>query len=365
MDLPGLVARMFCVGFEGTSVPAETRELIKRGVGGIIFFKQNFSNGQQFADLAAEVKSLAEWPLLTSIDQEGGRVQRLSEPFTRIPAMRAVGRRGTPKLAQDLGQMIGRELRAANIDLDFAPVLDVDTNPKNPVIADRSFGATSQVVTEMGLAFIDGLQSTGVAACGKHFPGHGDTSQDSHHDLPRLPHSMERLNEVELPPFEAANRAGVAALMTAHVIFEAIDPKFPATMSRAVLRGILRDRLGFKGVIVSDDLGMKAVAAHYSLEEALVRGANAGVDLFCIGHEPAVQRRAIDLLARAIERGEVSLDTIEAANERLEVLFEKYVRPPRRGPLNPFIGCAEHRALVEQFGTSDTAAHDPTAYRKS
>lgn len=364
MDLPGMVARMFCVGFEGTRLPAQTRELIERGVGGVIFFKQNFSSGQQFAELAAEVKSLVEWPIFTSIDQEGGRVQRLSEPFTQIPAMRDVGQRGPPKLAQDLGRIIGRELRAANVDLDFAPVLDVDTNANNPVIADRSFGDTSQLVTEMGLAFIDGLQASGVAACGKHFPGHGDTAQDSHHDLPRLPHGMERLNDVELPPFEAASRAGVAAIMTAHVIFEAIDPKFPATMSRPVLRGLLRDRLGFKGVIVSDDLGMKAVAEHYSLEEALVRGANAGVDLFCIGHEPAVQKRAIDRLTLAVERGEVSLDTIEAANERLEVLFEKYVRPPHHGSLDPIIGCAEHRALVEQFGTNETTAHDPTAYRK-
>jgi beta-N-acetylhexosaminidase len=267
------------------------------------------------------------------------------------------------ELGRNVGRLLGRELRAANVDMDFAPVLDVDTNPANPVIADRSFGRTPELVTDLGLALIDGLQSQGVAACGKHFPGHGDTAQDSHHALPRLPHAMDRLNAIELPPFARAAKAGVAAIMTAHVIFEAIDPEYPATMSKPVLTGLLRDRLGFEGVIVSDDLGMKAVAAHYSLEDVVIRGANAGIDFFCAAHDPSEQNRAINLLTKAVERGDVSRETIEAANRRLDALCERFVRPPRTGPLDPVVGCHEHQQLVALFGAETGPTHDPTNYR--
>jgi beta-N-acetylhexosaminidase len=208
---------------------------------------------------------------------------------------------------------------------------------------------------------IEGMQAEGVAACGKHFPGHGDTSQDSHHDLPRLPHGIERLEAVELRPFREASRAGVAAIMTAHVVFEAIDAQRPATMSRAVLTGLLREQIGFKGVIVSDDLGMKAVAAHYALQDVVTSGANAGVNLFLMAQDPAVQHQAIDALVKAVERGDVAHGVIEVANQRLDVLFQQFVKPPRRGPLSDVIGCATHQQLVRELGQTE-AGIDPTAY---
>ena len=361
-DLARAAARMFCVGFAGTSVPAETRALIGRGVRAAILFKRNFESAQQIAELCGELKRQAGGPFLNCIDQEGGRVVRLGEPFTQVPSMRAVGETGDAGLARRVGAVLGKELRAANIDMNLSPVLDVDTNPENPVIGDRSFGRMPARVTEMGLALIAGLQGQGVAACGKHFPGHGDTAQDSHLHLPRLGHAIERLREIELPPFAAAARAGVAAIMTAHVIFEAIDPAVPATMSRAVLTGLLREELGFGGVIVSDDLEMKAIANHYPLDEVIVRGVNAGVDLFAICHSAALQNEAIDLLIKAVERGEVARERIEDAGRRLDRLHAAYVRPAWSGEA-AVIGCAEHRRVVDQMAREE-GKRDPTVYER-
>ncbi|HLL87868.1 MAG TPA: beta-N-acetylhexosaminidase, partial [Tepidisphaeraceae bacterium] len=281
-DLERRIAGLFVIGFDGTTVPADARRLIDAGVAGAILFKRNIASASQFGGLCGELKRLAGRPFVTSVDQEGGRVARLRDDlgFTPVPPMRAVGAAGDERLAFDVGRVIGREVRAVNVDFDFAPVLDVDTNPANPVIGDRSFGRTPELVARVGAAVLRGIQSAGVAACGKHFPGHGDTSQDSHVDLPTLPHTLERLRRVELPPFRAAIDAGVASVMTAHVIFTPLDAKYPATMSRPALDGILRDDMRFDGVVVSDDLEMKAIAEHFGLEEAVVRGANAGVDLF-------------------------------------------------------------------------------------
>jgi beta-N-acetylhexosaminidase len=363
-DLERAVAGMFAVGFPGIAVTPQMRQLISRGAAGAVLFKRNYQSAQQVARLCADLKEAAmPRPLLICADQEGGRVIRFGPPFTAVPSMRVLGARGDRELARAFGRLLAVELRAAGVDMDLAPVLDVDTNPANPVIADRSFGRTPGLVTEMGLALIEGMQSAGVAACGKHFPGHGDTAQDSHHDLPRLPHAMDRLEAVELPPFAAAARAGLAAIMTAHVIFGAIDAKYPATMSRAVLHGVLRERLGFDGVIVSDDLGMKAVAAHYSPEEVIVRGAGAGVDLFLMADDAVAANRAIDLLLRAVERGDIDREVIQAANRRLERLCTAYVRPPASAtPRLDVIGCEAHRRIIAPFAAESPAAHDPTAY---
>src|SRR5688500_17256099 len=186
-DLKQLAARMVGIGFGGDSLTADARALIGRGVRNVIFFSRNVTSPLQFASLVADVKSAAADPLMTSIDQEGGRVMRLREPFTPVPSMRDVGKAGDEKLAYEIGRVLGREIRAVNVDVDLAPVLDVDTNPGNPVISSRSFGPSPELVTKMGVAVLRGLQDEGVGATGKHFPGHGDTSKDSHHELPELP----------------------------------------------------------------------------------------------------------------------------------------------------------------------------------
>ena len=364
MDLERAVARMFCIGFDGLSLSGEARALVARGVSSVVLFARNVESPRQVADLCDRIKRDAGRPLLTCIDQEGGRVRRLRDGFTHVPSMRILGQTGDEELAVAVGRVLARELRAVNIDLNFAPTLDVDTNPANPVIGDRSFGATCEVVSRMGTAVIRGMQETGVAACGKHFPGHGDTSQDSHHDLPRLPHPIERLERVELPPFRAAVDAGVAMVMTSHVVFEPIDPEFPATMSRSVLHGILRQRMRFDGVIVSDDLEMRAIAANFAIDEVVTRGANAGVDLFAICHDADLQHRAIDALIRAVERGEVSRERIAEANVRLDALMKRYAQKPH--PISDFksLNSLEHRAVIERINAvadeDEAAAVDPT-----
>ena len=347
-DSRRLVAGLFCIGFSGTSVPPEVEALQRAGVAGAILFRRNVESPAQFAALCADLKRRAGRPFLTSVDQEGGRVVRLRDPFTEVPPMRALGALGDEGLAEAVGAVLGAELRAVNVDLDYAPVLDVDTNPANPVIGDRAFGRTPELVARMGAALIRGLQGAGVAACGKHFPGHGDTAQDSHLDLPRLPHTLARLESVELPPFEQAIRAGVASIMTAHVIFEPLDPRYPATMSRAALDGILRDRMGFDGVVISDDLEMKAIADHYGLEEAVVRGINAGVDLFLVCHHAEVQHRAIEFLADAVARGEVPLERVREARRRVDALVARYVRPPAGADWRAVVGAPAHRAVIER-----------------
>jgi beta-N-acetylhexosaminidase len=363
-ELERAAAKMFCVGFDGVAVTPAIRRLIELGVSGVILFGRNVKSAEQVAKLCAELKSIAARPLIICIDQEGGRVRRLREGFTPIPSMRAVGQYGNLNIARQIGQILARELRAVNIDVNLAPVLDVDTNPANPVIADRSFGADPGLVTRLGCALIDGLQSEGVAACGKHFPGHGDTSQDSHLDLPRLPHSMERLARVELPPFAAAVRAGLAMIMTAHVIFEPLDAIYPATMSEPVLDGLLRRRLGFDGVVISDALEMKAIAAHFPVEEVVIRGVQAGIDLFAPCEETDLRDRAIAALVHAVERGSVSLARLDDSARRVNALASAYVKPPvKGGAARAVIGCGAHRAVLEpllnRVNTADDA--DPTA----
>ena len=258
----------------------------------------------------------------------------------------------------------GGELRAVNIDIDLAPVLDVDTNPGNPVISSRSFGPATEVVTKLGVAVMRGLQDAGVAACAKHFPGHGDTSKDSHKELPTLPHDVERLMRIELPPFEAAIEAGVASVMTAHVIYSPID-KLPGTLSRTIIDGLLRKRLGFDGYVMSDDMQMKAIADHYGFEDAIVLAVNAGVDLLWICHSSEKQNQAIEVLVKALESGEVTVDRLEEASRRRNVVAEKYAKPAAAKPAFAMIGAAEHRAIAERIlelaGESEGAdAEDPT-----
>jgi beta-N-acetylhexosaminidase len=365
-ELERAAAKMFCVGFDGTDVTPTMRRLIERGVSGVVLFGRNIVSAQQVAELCAELKSIAVRPLLICVDQEGGRVMRLREGFTQIPSMRAVGETNDSALARAVGEVLGRELRAVNIDVDLAPVLDVDTNPDNPVIAHRSLGRDPQRVARLGCEIIAGIQSQGVAACGKHFPGHGDTSQDSHLHLPRLPHSMERLRGVEIPPFEAAVNCGVSMIMTAHVIFEPLDPTYPATMSKPVLDGLLRKQLGFDGVVISDAIEMKAIAANYSVDEVVTRGALAGIDLFAPCEESDLRDRAIDALVRAVERNDVPRSRLDEAARRIDALAAEYAKPAH--PVaSEVIGCDAHRQVVERILERATdrsvGKPDPTAHR--
>jgi len=355
------VAGLFCVGFHGKTPSPEVLELVRRGVHGVVLFGRNVEDAEQVAELVGALKRAAGRPLLVSVDQEGGRVARLRAPqgFTELPPMRALGEAGDERLAFEVGGLLGRELRAVGIDHDYAPVVDVDTNPLNPVIGDRSFSRDPEVVGRLGAALARGLQAEGVAACAKHFPGHGDTSQDSHHDLPRLPHSLGRLVAVELRPFVEAARAGVASVMTAHVVFDALDPDRPATLSPSVMR-LLRDQTGFGGCAISDDLEMKAVAEHFPLEVSAPGTLAAGVDALLVCHHAEVQHRAIDLVRQAVEGGRIPPERLAEARRNVARLLHWAGPPPDPRAVRARLRTEGHLALAARLPAL-AGGRDPTA----
>lgn len=358
-DLSRLAAGLFVVGFPGTEPDDDVKRLIDDGVAGVILFKRNVGTPEATAALVRSLKVHAGRPLIASVDQEGGRVARLrGAPFTALPPMRELGKNRDPNLVERVGRLLAFETRACGFDWDFAPVLDVDTNPANPVIGDRSFHADATEVARLGVALAKGLEAGGVASCAKHFPGHGDTAKDSHLDLPRLPHAMERLEAVELVPFAAYAEAGLASVMTAHVIFDALDPGVPATMSQKVMTGLLRERLGFQGVIVSDDLEMKAIADHFSIERAVVDGVAAGVDCFLVCHRAEVQRAAINAVVQAVRSGKLDERTVVAAHARVKALVDRFARGPERSDVT--LASAEHVQLATGLEASSFIGKDPT-----
>jgi beta-N-acetylhexosaminidase len=347
------------VGFPGNTPDADVKGLIDDGIFGAILFKRNIVTAGQTAELIRALKSHAGRPFVLSVDQGCCRVARLrGEPFTTLPSMRDIGRSRDAGLAARVGQLLAYEVRAVGFDWDFAPVLDVDTNPTNPVIGDRALNQDANEVARLGVALAQGMESGGVASCGKHFPGHGDTAQDSHLALPRLSHHLERLRQIELLPFAAFAKARLSSLMTAHVIFEALEPGRPATMSKTVLAGLLRKELGFQGVLVSDDLEMKAIADHYPIEQAVIEGVNAGVDLFLVCHSARVQRAAIGALVKAVEDGRVAQARVDEANGRLNALARRFARGPE--DLLSNLGSDEHRRLSAGLDAGTFIGKDPT-----
>jgi len=357
MSLKALAARTIITGISGPTIDEDAKRIVSEWkVGGIILFKRNVQSPEQVHALIQSLRALRKEPLLLAVDQEGGRVQRMRSPLTVFPAMRTVGDSGDPEIAREVGVQLGRELRAIGFDMDYAPVMDVDTNPANPVIGDRSFGRTAEEVARFGVALIEGLQSQSVLACAKHFPGHGDTNEDSHKDLPVLVHSLDRLRTVEWPPFVAASKAKVAAIMTAHVMFPALDITYPATLSEKCLK-VLRHELGFEGVIVSDDLEMKAVADRYDVPQAAVHAIAAGCDQLLICHTPSRVQGAIDAIAAEAERDGSFRAKLEYAVQRVDRLLAE-VKPV----LGPYIPAPAPTGKLAAFLTTVQLARaaDPT-----
>jgi beta-N-acetylhexosaminidase len=335
---------LFC-GFEGTSVPEDLGNLISTGrVGGVILFARNIESPGQVRELTTALHRLApdDAPLLIAVDQEGGRVQRLRAPWTEWPPMRALGDRDDPALTAEFATALGRELLDLGIGLDFAPCVDVDTNPDNPIIGDRSFGRRAETVARHAVGFISALQEAGVAACAKHFPGHGDTETDSHLVLPRLDHDLERLLEVELPPFRAAVEAGVASIMTAHILFPPLDSERPATLSPDVMR-ILRQDLGYQGVVFSDDLEMKAVADNFDPSRLVHESLAAGVDSLLVCRDAGLRDEVLALL-EAIPAARLSTSL-----ERIDALKRQFGGDRPAQELPPY---ASHAALASRIDST-------------
>jgi beta-N-acetylhexosaminidase len=353
-DVRREVGQLAIAGFAGESIPDDLKGLAKEfDLGGIILFARNVVEPEQVADVAREARTLAaELPLWVSTDQEGGRVARLKSPFTVWPPMRTLGRSGDDGLAERFARAMAAELRAVGISLDYTPVLDILTNRDNPAIGDRALAESAADVARLGSAIIRTLQAEGIAACGKHFPGHGDTSTDSHHELPVIEHPPDRIDRVELVPFRAAIAAEVAAIMTAHILIPAIDAEHPATLSSAVVSGMLKGTLGYRGLVLSDDIGMGAISARYGTADATVAAIAAGCDvvLMC-GTDQGVQAAALEAVIHAVEDGTLPLARVEDALARHRRAKERFLAPPRPLPLSgaalrTLLGCDEHQAVA-------------------
>lgn len=364
LSLAEKVGQLFMVGFEAATVTPGLAAWLRRFAwGGVILFGRSAASPEQLLALSQALHTVAlahsNLPLLMAVDQEGGRVSRLKAPFTAFPSAAMLGRLGSDQLAYDVGHAIATELRAVGITMNMAPVLDVLTNPANTVIGDRAFDSDADGVARRGTAFIHGMHAAGVLATAKHFPGHGDTHLDSHVARPVVTHAVARLEAVELTPFRAAINAGVEALMTAHVIYPAWDPQYPATLSPTILRGVLREQMGFQGVVVTDDLGMHAVSEVFPWEEIPLLALRAGADLLLICHDRQRQEQAHTRVLRAVQSGELPQSLVEQAVARIRDLKSRLAPPSLEsitGATLACIGSAAHRALAASIAAGGT--HD-------
>jgi beta-N-acetylhexosaminidase len=349
-DLRRHIGRLAIVGFTGHTVPDELRRLATEfDLGGVIYFSRNVVEPRQVAELSREVAGLAtDWPLWISVDQEGGRVARLKQPFTEWPPMATLGRSGDEALTRRFATALAAELRAVGINLDYAPILDIHTNPANPVIGDRALSERADEVSRLGRVIVRALQAAGVAACGKHFPGHGDTTTDSHHELPVVEHDPRRLDEIEMAPFRAAIEENVATIMTAHVRAITLDEDRPASFSPIVIDGWLKQKLGFQGVVLSDDLGMKAVSATWSLPEAMVQSLSAGCDAVLLCNSTIDEQvDALEATIHAVESGRLRTKRIDDALARQQRVKERFLSGRRAHPPGlDVIGSSEHQAVA-------------------
>lgn len=326
LPLEKKIGQIIHVGLYGKTASSSIEDVIKRyHPGGVILFAANIGRSAEVKKLNADLQkmSLAHTgiPLLISIDQEGGRVIRVSEGVTDFPGMMALGQSGDPRLAYVTGFVTARELRALGFNFLFAPVLDVNNNPDNPVINTRSPGSDPALVSEIGTAYMLGAMDARSLPTIKHFPGHGDTNTDSHYALPVIRRTEAQLNEVELPPFKKAIDAGAPAVMVAHILFEQLDGKNPSTLSPAIVDGLLRKKLGFKGIVITDAMEMKAVADRYPMGEAAVKAVKAGVDITLLTAQSDHIRQIHERLMQAVANKEIDEAAINAAVERQ--IFEK------------------------------------------
>lgn len=340
-------AQRLILGFEGTTPSAEFKKFVAQAPpAGFILFARNIEEPAQVAELNRELASLVpeHAPALLSVDQEGGRVLRVRE--TAWPPMRWLGNIDDVQVTRHTAASMGSELRAMGFNLDWAPVADVDSNPDNPVIGDRSFSADPVVVSRHIQAFLDGLHDVGVMGSVKHFPGHGDTATDSHFDLPVVDKDVGDLNECELLPFRAAIAHGVEIVMSAHVMFPAMDESVPATMSAPILRGWLREKMGYTGVLVSDDMEMGAVRGRYPLEEQLDKATRASMDLFLMCKSLDLQVEAWETLIRLAESDPIHDTLATDSMKRLATLRDQHLLDPPAAPSLAVVGGRSHKDLV-------------------
>jgi len=356
MTLEQKVGQLMVVSFSGQSFTAEAQAMVRDfHAGGVILFQQNLINAPQIRQLTQQLQHAAKVPLLIAADQEGGPVVRITNGATLFPSQMAVGATFSLKDAAAVAGETATELRGLGFNVNFAPVVDVNSNPKNPVIGTRSYGADPAMVGALGAAAVGATQRAGVLAVAKHFPGHGDADVDSHRALPLIDHSLQRLESVELPPFRAAIAAGVDGVMTAHLLLPALesDPKRSATLSPGVL-GYLREKLGYTGLIVTDDLEMGAIVNDYGTAEAAKLAFQAGADVLLFRRTVSEQQRAHALLVQAVRSGEISSQRLDDSVTRILAAKEK------RGILAPGVTSVTSVPGVKGVATS-TPAQSPNS----
>jgi len=346
------IGQMFLVGCRGESVTQEEQLIFEQcGFGGFILFKENCREPRHILDLCRSLwESAEEIPPFLAIDQEGGRVHRLPEPFTHFPSAARIGAKRNKDLAYRAGKATAAELALVGFNLNFAPVLDVNSNPQNPVIGDRSFGCDPKEIIESASAWAQGLRDGGIIPCAKHFPGHGDTDKDSHFALPVVGKTLAQLEAVELPPFVHACRNGIEALMTAHVRYS--DAEFPATLSERIVTGLLRHQFGYDGVVFSDDMEMKAISDNYGLEESIALGARAGIDVFLFCHDLSKAVEAWEFLTAEAERDVALRAQAENSYRRITELKRRYLKActgVERNELEEQLKRSDHQRLVDEI----------------
>jgi beta-N-acetylhexosaminidase len=341
-DSRKLAGQLIMVRIAGTELDAGTAAFLKANqVRGVCLFRQNMTDAAQLARLTADLRAVMGPGALIALDQEGGAVVR-STWVPAPPSAMALGAADDPGLARQVGAAVARAVNALGFNWNFAPVLDLNNNPHNPVIAERSFGADPRRATELAMAWMEGSESEGVACCVKHFPGHGDTSVDSHRDLPTVDKPLAELERFEFAPFKLASGIA-AAMMTAHIVYPELDPELPATMSRRILTGLLREQWGYQGVIITDAMDMHAIAHRYGAGQAAVKALVAGADMVCALGAPDIQAETIEAIAAAIDSGALSAHDVEQRLARLSALARRYPCAPREYPEE-----AADRALMAQ-----------------
>jgi beta-N-acetylhexosaminidase len=346
LSLEEKIGQMCMVGFEGLSAPDHILAWLSQGrIGGVILFARNVESPEQVAKLCQQCHEAARHPILIGIDQEGGAVARLRDSFTESAGAMALAASGDSDLTERISRVLALEMQALGINWTYAPVLDISYNAQNPTVGTRSFGSSAEAVAEFGVAAVRGFQSGGVAATAKHFPGLGNTAVDTHQALAVVTSSLTQMLEEDLLPYRETIAAGLASVMTTHTIFTALDKDLPATLSPVIVKKILREELGFDGIVTTDCMEMKAISHHHSAAESAVLAALAGIDIILFSHTPRLQAAAYEGLLEAAQSGRLPEAMIEAANQRIARLKKRF---PAQSPKPELIRSAEHLAIAQE-----------------
>lgn len=359
------LGQLMLIGVSGHSLTNDEKKfIVENNISGVSLFARNLAEPKQIHELCTEIQSLRSSmqdraPLFIGIDMEGGRVHRLKSPFTIWPAVRKLGELDNVTVTFNFANRMGLELKAVGINLDYAPCVDIFTNPKNTVIGDRAVGSEVESVAKHGSALVRGYIKADIISCVKHFPGHGNTLADSHDELPIEDCDLKRLEDFEIIPFRRAFKARVEMAMTSHILFPNIDPKWPVTLSEIFLKKVIREDCRFKGLLISDDLGMKALTKNFDPDLIPVRAIQAGIDLLLYCNEPETPPIALESLLGALAQGQLDPKYIESQSQKIIAFKKEKITNPDPMPFEEamkIIGNPNHLALAAAVARGEVPA---------